>query len=284
MDQAERYAAGLEQLLKNCHHALKETVSRFQEMCHMVTPDRILPHDLVVDIRKAYKEIQDQLTKIKGIQQLLEGRYRRYYRRQPLRDREILEFGFLAKNYYHRFEYTLKEIEAKRRLKEQEKRLERYGTPQPIPWFRLKENQEVLLNSLKTLNQLETGGGGDLWPEERRQISQENRRGLSLFLLCGEVDAIDELEAGLRLREYDIKERYGPDEFRGALVHLREISTAQREEIVRRLMQTGRLSKSKAKGLLFPIQSRRDLQRGIIGLARRLTERLAEGEVRTVSI
>jgi hypothetical protein len=151
MDPDQGYAAGLEQILKSSQLALKDSVTHFQEMCHLITPEKNPPHDIVVDIRKSYREIQDQLTKIKGIQQLLEGKYRQYYRRNPQRDREIMEFGVLAKNYYQRFEYTLKEMEAKRKLREQEKALREYGPMGSIPWFRSEENQGILLRNLRRI-------------------------------------------------------------------------------------------------------------------------------------
>jgi len=86
----------------------------------------------------------------------------------------------------------------------------------------------------------------------------------------------------MRLREYDITERYGPDEFRGALAHLKEISPAEVENIIRRLMQSGKFSKP--KGLLFPIQSSKDLRKEVLGSAKRLLQGLAAGDVRTLSI
>ncbi len=282
MDQGQRYAAGLEQILKSCHITLKESIAHFQEICHMVTPERNLPHDVVVDIRKTYGDIQDQLTKFRGVQQLLEGKYRQYCRRNPQRDREIMEFEFIAKNYSLRFEYTLKEIEAKRKLRKQEKQLREYGQMEAIPWFRSEENQGILLRNLQSLNDLDYKISNGLWPEERRQVIQNGPRSLSLFVLSGEVDVIDHLEGRMRFREYDITERYGPDEFRGALAHLKEISPAEVEGIIRRLMQSGKFSKP--KGLLFPIQSSKDLRKGVLGSTKRLLQGLAAGDVKTLSI
>jgi hypothetical protein len=282
MDQGQGYAAGLEQILKSCQLALKDSIAHFQEICQMVTPERNLPHDIIVDIRQTYREIQDQLTKIKGIQQLLEGKYRQYYRRNTQRDREIIEFGFLAKNYYLRFEYTLKEIEAKRKLREQEKRFREYGQMGAIQWFRSEENQGILLRNLRSLNDLDYKISDGMWPEERRQVIRNCPRSLSLFILSGEVDVMDDLEGRMRLREYDIKERYGPDEFRGALAHLKEISLAGVESIVRRLIQSGKFSKS--KGLLFSIQSSKDLQKEVLGSTKRILRGLAAGDVKTISI
>ena len=82
------------------------------------------------------------------------------------------------------------------------------------------------------------------------------------------MEVIDELEARIRLREYDIIERYGPDEFRGVLAHLKEISIADVEKVIRRLMQNGEFSKP--KGLLYPIQSLKDLRKEVLGLTKRL--------------
>ena len=101
----------------------------------MITAERIVPMDIITDIRQTYKEIQDQLTKISGVKQLLEGKYRQYYRRDSQRDREIMEFAFLAKSLYLKFESTLQEIEAKRRLRDKEEHLEAHRQRIPFPWF-----------------------------------------------------------------------------------------------------------------------------------------------------
>jgi len=115
-ERLQGYVAGLEQTLKNTHLDLSEVMDQFQELCHRVAPESNFPVGIVTDIRKTYKEIQDQLTKIRGVNQLLEGKYRQYYRRDSRRDKEIMEFGFLAKNLYSKFECTLQEIKAKRKL------------------------------------------------------------------------------------------------------------------------------------------------------------------------
>ena len=282
MDRGQGYTAGLEQILKSSQLALKDSITHFQKMCHMVTPEKNLPHDIVVDIRKTYREIQDQLTKIKGIQQLLEGKYRQYYRRNPQRDREIMEFGVLAKNYYLRFEYTLKEAEAKGKLREQEIPLREYGQMESIPWFRSEENQGILLRNLRSLSDLDYKLSNGLWTEERRQVIQNSPRSLSLFVLSGEVEVIDDLEARIRLREYDIKERYGPDEFRGVLTHLKEISIADVEKVIRRLIESGQFSRP--KGLLFSIQTSKDLRKEVLGSTKRLLQTLSAGDVKTLSI
>jgi hypothetical protein len=63
----------------------------------MVTPERNVPKEIIVDIRELFKEIRNRLTEIKAVQQLLQGKYRQYYRRDSLRDKEILEFGLSLK-------------------------------------------------------------------------------------------------------------------------------------------------------------------------------------------
>ncbi len=275
-DQGQGYVAGLEQILKSSHLSLKDAVAHFQEMCQMVTPERNLPHDIIVDIRKTYREIQNQLTKIKGIQQLLQGKYRQHYRRNPVRDKEIMEFGFLAKNSYFKFEYVLKEVEAKRKLREQEKPVA------PISWFHSEENQVILLRTVRGLNDLDYRIPTGLKDEDRRQVRQSKPRSLSLFALSGEVDLMDDLESRIRLREYDITERYGPDEFRGALAHLKEISFAEVEKVIRRFKQS--VGFSKPKCLLFSIQSSKDLRKEVLSSTRKLFQGLAVGEVKTLSI
>jgi hypothetical protein len=81
-----------------------------------VSPGKKVPLDIINQIREAYKAIRDRLNEVRAIQQLLQTKYRQYYHRDPLRDKEITEFEFISKNCYSKFEFTLKEIEAKKKM------------------------------------------------------------------------------------------------------------------------------------------------------------------------
>jgi hypothetical protein len=86
----------------------------------------------------------------------------------------------------------------------------------------------------------------------------------------------------MRLREYDITERYKEDEFRGALTHLREISSSEVERVVRRFMDSSEFLKLKC--LLLRIQSQKDLEKKPIGSTESVLHVMGMGEVRTLSI
>jgi hypothetical protein len=275
------YVAGLEQVLKNNHLALRETMTEFHEMVQMVTPERSFPKSLIGDIRKAYRDIQDQLTRIKAIQQLLQAKYRAYYHRDPTRDREIMEFGFLAKNSLNKFEFALKEIEVKRARREQERLYRIYSHEVPFSWFRSQENQFVLLKNLRKINRLGYESPTHFEAKERRQIAETDLRSLSLFVFSGQEFFLDDLQSRITVRSHDIQERYGDEEFRGALTHLREISGPEVEQILRRLAGSERVSKLKC--LIFPIRSPKDFGKEIFGVIERTIEEIGEGEMRTLS-
>ena len=68
---------------------------------------------MIVDIREIYKEIQNRFNEIHAIQQMMQGKYRQYYqyfRRDPVRDKDILELSFIVKTTYSRFEENMKLI------------------------------------------------------------------------------------------------------------------------------------------------------------------------------
>jgi hypothetical protein len=278
----QTYVASLEQIMKNTHFDLREVMDQFQELCHRLAPERIVPTGIITDIRQTYKEIQDQLTKVRGINQLLEGKYRQYYHRDTLRGREMTELAFLAKSLYAKFEYTLQEIEAKRKLRD---RRERLGAPHPrIPfaWFHSEENQIILLRNLSSLYELDYKTQSDFECEQRCEVIRNGMRSVSLFVLSGEVTLIDHLQSRMRLREYDIKERFTRDELRGALIHLREISLSEVERVMRRFTDSSEFSKLKC--LLLSIQSQKDLEKEILDTAENILHGMGEGEVRTLLI
>ncbi len=259
----EAYVASLGQIVRSTHFDLREAMDQFQDMCSRVTPERIVPAGMITDIRQTYKEIQDQLTKIRGIHQLLESKYSGYYRRDSDRKREITEFAFLAKSLYSKFEYTLQEIEAKRKLIARGEDVVAHRQRLPLPWFHSAENQIILLRNLRDLRELDYKTRSDSESRQRRRIVWDGLRSVSLFALSGEETLIDSLQFRMRLREYDIKERLTREELRGALTHLREISQSEVEAILRRFADTGEFSKLRC--LLFMIQSQQDLEREILG-------------------
>jgi hypothetical protein len=114
--QQQKNALNLVRTIQGHYHSLKGAVKDFQEKCLRVAPGRSIPPDIINQIRESYKGIRDRLAEIKSIQQLLQTKYRQFYHRDPVRDKEIIEFEFVSKNTYSKFEFTLKEIEAKKKM------------------------------------------------------------------------------------------------------------------------------------------------------------------------
>ena len=278
----QAYAASLEQIIENIHFDLREAMDQFRELCLMITPERIAPAEIITDIRQTYRHIQDQLAKIRGVKQLLEGKYRQYYHRDSRREREIMEFAFLAKSLYSKFGYTLEEMEAKRRLKDSGEHFKAYRQRIPYPWFQSKRNQIILLRNLRTLCELDYETRSDLEYEHRREVIRSGMRSVSLFAFSGEVGLIDNLQSRMRLREYDIKERLTRGELRGALTHLREISLPEVEGVIRRFVDTSEFSKLRC--LLLTIQSQQDLEKEILGSAENMLHVMGMGELKILSI
>lgn len=276
------YVTSLERIMVNAHFDLREAMFQFQELCVMITPERDVPMEIITDIREAYKQIQDQITKIRGVKQVLEGKYRQYYRRDSQREREIMEFAFLARSLYSKFEYTLQEIEAKRKLRDRGDHFEPWPQRIVFPWFQSKGNQIVLEKNLRRLCALDYNPRSDLECEQRREIIRNGMRSISLFVISGQVTLIDRLQSRMRLREYDILERYREEEFRGALTHLKEIPHSEMERVVRRFMDTSKFLKPKC--LLLKIRSQKDLEKEIIASTDNVLRVMEMGEVRTLSI
>jgi len=272
------YVASLDQIVKSGHLWLEETVEDLQEKVRMVTPERHVPQSWIAEIRKIYREIQDQLNKIKGVQQLLQGKYRQHYRRDIVRDKEILEFAFVAKNCYLRFESILEQSEVIKRLRGGESLSERSPAERTLRWFHSSEHQGMLLRNLRELNAL----GYEILPDaggrERRKVVQEKPRSVSLFILSGEEKFMDGLQSRMRLRTYDISERFGRKELRGALIHLKETSPSDAAKVI--LRSVGREEYSQVKCLLIPIRSPKDLERKELSSADMLLQKMAQGEIR----
>jgi hypothetical protein len=250
----------------------------FQDMCRMVSPERNVPREILVDIREMYKEIRNRLTEIKAIEQLLHGKYRQYYHRDSLRDKEIMEFGFISKNCYSKFEYTLLQIEAMKRLKEQPHKVDHTG--EVLQWFGSNENQVTLIKNLRTLMELDYEPTPENVDGDRRDLT--GSRTLTLFLFYGDPLSLDQLQSQIRLREHDVIERYSQEEVRGVLTHLRKVDPLEMENKFRQFMEIKGLTK--LKGLLLPIHSPKDLEGDLFNLIKTTLHEMNEGELKTLSI
>ncbi len=268
--------------MENTRFDLREAMDQFQGLCLMITAERNVPIDIITETRQTYKKIQDQLTRIGVARQLLEGKYRQYYRRDYQREREIMEIAFLAKSLYSKFEYTLQEIEAKSKLKGREEYFEAHRQQITFPWFHSKGNQIILEKNLRSLFALDYKPRSDLKDGQRREIIRNETRSISLFALLGEVTLIDTLQSRMRLREYDIIERYTEEEFRGALTHLKEISPSEVQKVIRRFADSSEFLKLKC--LLLRVRSQKDLGKEIIASIENVLRVMGSGEVRVLSI
>ena len=277
-DRVQRYAESLERTIRNNYHYLKEAIDDFQDLCRMVTPERNIPTGILIDIREMYKEIRSRLTEIKAIEQLLHGKYRQYYKRDSMRDKEIMEFGFIAKNCYSKFEYTMVQIEVMKRLKEHAPKVEHPS--EPFQWFRSKENRVALIKNLRMLMELDYESTPEEVGRERREIVES--RTLTLFLLSGDSLSLDHLQSQIRLREHDMIERYGQEEIRGVLAHLRKVDPPEVEKMFQKFMESKGLTKLKC--LLLPIHSPKDLEGDLLKLIKTTLQEMVEGGLKTLSI
>jgi hypothetical protein len=116
--------------------------------------------------------------------------------------------------------------------------------------------------------------------EERRHLT--GSRTLTLFLLTGDSPSLDQLQSQVRFREHDILERYGAEEVRGVLAHLREVDPMAMEKKFRQIVESKGLVKLKC--LLLPIHSSKDIEGDLLKLIKTTLHGMAEGEIRTLSI
>ena len=277
-DRDQRYVKSLERTIQNSYHYLKESIKDFQEMCRVVSPEKHVPAGIAVDIREMYKEIRNRLTEIKAVEQLLQGKYRQHYRRDSVRDKEIMEFGFIAKNCYSKFEYTMVQIEALKRLKEHPAKADH--PDEPLPWFRSNENRVAFIKNLRILTELDYEPTPEKIGEERRDLA--GSRALTLFLIIGDSTSLDLFQSQIQFREHDILERYSPEEVRGVLAHLKKVDPVEMEKKFRQIMESKGLIKLKC--LLLPIHSSKDLEGDLLKLIKAALHEMAEGESRTLSI
>ena len=276
------YVKGLDRKVRDDIQFIKDNVEDMKELCRFISPEKNAPQGMIVDIREMYKEIQSRFKEIHAIQQMMQGKYRQYYqyyRRDPIRDKTILELGFVVKTTYVRFEENMKLVLEKTKAKDREEAEKKGQKERIIQWFVSRENQIALLRNIRKIRELDyTPGIGKGGAEKR---GTEGVRSLTLFLIKGEADVLDAVQSQLHFREYDLMERHGEKEVRGVLTHLREVDPSEIEGLIHRLLESRGLSKLRC--LLLPVQPHHELELKAMELIEKTLEEMKEGEVRTLS-
>ncbi len=114
---------------------------------------------------KLYRQIQDQLPKINGVRQILEGKYMGTIAGTFSRkgDYGICILGSLNS----KFEYTLQKIRAKGKLRDRREHFEPWHQHVAFPWVQSKGNQIILEKNLGSLCTPDYKTGPDLEYEQR---------------------------------------------------------------------------------------------------------------------
>jgi hypothetical protein len=278
--QIQRYVESLELVIQKDHEYLKGITGDFQEKCRLATSTDAAPPGLFVEIPNIYREIRTRLKETQAVQALLETKYSQYTRSEPQRDKEIRELDLNVGIHFSKFLRSLKQsLEGK----ESAGREKIFGSEEAphFHWFRNQENLVKFLRNVRILDELDYERA-PAWAREKREVTKDKPRSLTLFIFKGNAQSIADLQSSLQLREHDILERFDHDELRGILTHLREIQPAEVEKIFHRLKE--KEGYSELKCVLIPIRGQGDLGVDVAGLVEKAVREMAPGELKTLSI
>ena len=279
--RVQKYAESLERVIQNNHNHLKGIMNEFEEKCMLVTSVKTVPPRIVIEIPETYREIQNRLSEIRAIQQLIKAKYFLYAHKDPRRDKEITDLGYVAKAAFSKFEHTMKQVEEEGRVKEVDQPPAAEAKAGPFVFFQEEEHQVMFLRNWRILHELDYEISASR-VEEKREVNKDKPRSLTLFIFKGDPSYVDELQSRMIFREHDVIERYSPDELRGILTHLREVQPEEVERIFERFKTVKGYSKLKC--LLIPIRSQRDYEGDLVGLMEKAFGEMSEGQVKTLSV
>jgi hypothetical protein len=271
--RSQKYAESLERVIQNNHAYLKGLMTEFEEKCMLVVSAKAAPPRILVEIPETYRSVQNRLNEIRAVQQLLRAKYFLYARKDPRRDKEISDLVNTAKAAYSKFEYSRKQT-----AETAERREEKSG---PFVFFRDEENQVMFLRNWRILQELDYEISASR-VEEKREVTKEKPRSLTLFVFKGEPKNVDELQSRMVFREHDVIERHNPEEIRGLLTHLREVQPGEVEKIFERFKALRGYASLKC--LLIAIRSQRDYEGDIAGAMQKAFSEMEVGQVKTLSL
>jgi hypothetical protein len=278
--QIQRYIESLELVIQKDYEYLKSITGDFEEKCRLATSTVAAPPRDFIEIADMYREIRRRLKETQAVQELLKTTYPRYARDEPERDKAITEMDLKVGSYFSKFLHALKQSLGEKESVEREKLLDLEKEAPHFHWFRNQENLVKFLRNVRILDELDYETA-PAWVRERREVTKDKPRSLTLFIFKGNAQAIADLQPRMQLREHDILERYDEDELRGILTHLREIQPFEVERIFDRLKEVKGYSELKC--LLIPIRGKRDLGVDLPGLVEKAIREMAAGEVKTLN-
>jgi hypothetical protein len=269
----------LELVIQKNYRYLKSIIEDFQNKCRLAASAPGGPTGVFTEIPDIYQEIHKRLKETQAVQSLLKTRYPQYVRSEPERDKELRELDLNAGTYFSKFLQTVKQPLGEKEGVGEEKLLGLEEVPH-LRWFRNQENLIKFIRNVRILDELDYEVAPS-WVRERREVTKDKPRSLTLFIFKGSVRSITNLQSHMHLREHDVVERYGEDELRGILTHLREIRPLEVERIFDRLKQVEGYSELKC--LLVPIHGEKDLKVDVAVLVEKTINEMAPGELKTLS-
>jgi hypothetical protein len=276
----QRYVESLEQVIQKNYKYLKSITGDFQEKCRLATSTTATPPRLFTVIADIYREIRTRLKETQAVQELLKTRYPLYARNEPDRDKAITEMDLNIGRYFSKFLHALKQSLGEKESVERKKLLDLEKEAPHFQWFRNQENLVKFLRNVRILDELDYEMA-PAWVRERREVTKDKPRSLTLFIFKGNAQSIADLQSRMQLREHDILERYDQDELRGILTHLREIQLSEVGRIFDRLKEVKGYSELKC--LLIPIRGERDLGVDLPDLVEKAIREMAPGELKILS-
>jgi hypothetical protein len=146
-------------------------------------------------------------------------------------------------------------------------------------WLRIEQDSLAFTVNARLLDELEYEAPAK--PGESVRVVQMSGRGFTLFNLRGPASALDALFPRIRLRQHDIIERFGAQEIRGVLTHLRRTSTSDIKHIFQRLLTS---QFSDVKCILLGLHSPDQLDDHFLKYLERMIGEMRPGEIRTIEI
>jgi hypothetical protein len=254
-DRTQRYVETLEKAVEKNYGYLHDVQDEFRDKCLLVASGGNVPQGIVAHLKVIYHEMRTRVSEITALQNLLQGKYRKYVRRDLLRDKKISELSAGIRSIFQRFDGALRNFQAKSKNKDLVRR----------PWFRVEENQVILIKNLRILDELTYEPAPHAIGSERRNagsasagsIGPPESRWLTLFVLNGDAVTLDTLQTRIRLREHDVVERHRLEEIRGVLTHLTGPADVDVEKLFRAILEREKCAGLKC--LLVTIRSHKDL-------------------------
>jgi hypothetical protein len=281
-ERKQQSRADLEQVVAKNRLFVENASRELRQALQKAEVSRHVPLKIVHEVLRLYRNMRARVLEIDSVQQLLARRMGTAVPSNEKQEQLLADLDEQIRVLCSKVvdDGTVTEEDC---IKETV-RIEKQVRPPAEQWLRHEDNSVAFTANSRLIDALDyppsPSAGTTAHAQKPRETKPEGR-GFTLFSIRGPAPALDSIQSSVGLREWDIVERFGANEIRGVLTHLRPLSRKEVADILERLLSP---RFPDVRCVLVLLRTPDDLNEEFLRFLDRTFLNMRPGELRTVDL